>query len=120
MKTHLAFSALVVAGSYAAVELARSVGVSLPVWLNLGNAFLAFTVVTTALVVTADYGPKSRPIALPAPVRRMKSLRPHSIAAAHHHLYAIRRGAEAARLSAPPMCVTVYPRNNVAHWKRAA
>lgn len=120
MKTHLILSSLLILAGYAAIELAKSAGVSLPDALNVGNAVIAFTVVSLALVVLADYGPKVRPIPVVFRTRRIAVPCRRSVAVAHHHLYAIRRGAEAARLAAAPARVAVYPKNNVASWKRAA
>lgn len=124
MKSHLALSSLLVITGYAVVDVARYAGVSLPTFLNAQNALSAFVLLSLALVVLSDYGRKVRPIALPARtwtphVRR--HLRPAhgSIAAAQRHIYAIRRGSEAARLAPAPKIV-IFPRNLSARQDRAA
>lgn len=119
MKKALTFSSLFVLGGYAMIELANSLGAQLPDELSLGNAFAAFAGILFVAIMLADYGPKVRPIPLPVRVRRFSQPPRISIAAAHHHVYAIRRGAEAARLGVPSR-VVVFPRNTPTRCRRAA
>ncbi len=120
MKKLLTLSSLLIVGGYAAVELARDAGVRLPAAFTPVNALIAFTLVSLSLIALADYGPKSRAIAVRAPARREGPKRLHSIAAAHHHVHAIRRGAEAARLASISPAVVCFPRRRSVRLQRAA
>lgn len=119
MKHTLLLSSLAILGSYVSVELARASGIQVPATLNAGNAFVAFVVVVGALIVLADYGRKL-PALRTAPVTVATARTPgRSIAAAHHHVYAIRRGTQAARL-AHPSRVVVFPRQTSTRLRRVA
>jgi hypothetical protein len=118
MKKLLTLTSVFVLIAAAATELATSAGLHAPATLGLGNAFLTFTVATFALIVLADYGRKPRTLSLR--LRPAAALRRPSIAAAHHHVYAIRRGAEAARLARVPSRITYFPRRTHVRCERAA
>ncbi|ACB76321.1 hypothetical protein [Opitutus terrae] len=117
MKKLLSLSALFVLAGYAVVDLAKFSGAALPSVLNAGNAFVLFATLGFALLLHADYGRKVRPIPLPV---RAKLPRWHSVAVAQRHVYAIRRGVEAARLAPAPSRVVVFPRRVSSRHERAA
>jgi hypothetical protein len=118
MKKLLTLTSVFVLVAAAGSELATSAGLHAPATLGVGDAFLALTVAIFALIVLADYGPKPRPIALR--LQPTATLRRPSIAAAHHHVYAIRRGAEAARLARVSSRMAYFPRRTHIRWERAA
>lgn len=119
MKNILSRSALLVLSGYVLADAARSLGLYVPDALNLGSAFLAYVGVMSALLLVADYGPKARPVKLPVFTRNTQQHRP-SVAAAYRHVYAIRRGAEAARLAKAPGRIVIFPHNTPARRQRAA
>jgi hypothetical protein len=114
MKNTLALSSLVIFAAVASAELVRAAGLQAPSLLNFSNGILAFSAVLLMQLLLADYGAKVRPIALPRSRPLARSLRRPSMASAYHHVYAVRRGTETARLATPNRAVT-FPRRLPAH-----
>jgi hypothetical protein len=122
MKMFLHLSSLIIAGGYAAAELAETMGAHLPTLINIENALIAFICVLTAAILTADYarraGTLSKPANAPAAATASATRRP--LVGARRRVRAIRRGAEAARLATPPSKVTVFPKRRSVECDRAA
>jgi hypothetical protein len=109
MKNLLTLSSLIITGGYIAAEIAESAGVSLPAAINAENALIAFTVVFAALTLFSDYAPKA-PRATAARALAVRAARTGNTASVRRQGYAIRRGAEAARLANPPARVVLFPK----------
>jgi hypothetical protein len=114
MKNALTLFSLGLFAAIASAELARSAGFQAPHILSISNGVIALSVVLLLKLLLADYGAKARPVALPVSRRSTDALRRGSIASAYHHIYAVRRGVEAARLATPNR-VVVFPRRAPIH-----
>lgn len=119
MKNALTLSSLVLVAAITIAELVRSAGLQAPHVLGIGQAALAFSALVLTQLMLADYGAKARPIALPGSRRFPHARRLGSTASAYHHVYAVRRGIEAARLASPNR-VVVSPRRTPLHSRTAA